>query len=80
VTACGGGQQPESNGVWINPRQKTTSRASWAKRLFGPDTVVDIKQAAEVERVGKERFLGRKKIMEKNLGCCNLIKKIKLLN
>jgi hypothetical protein len=75
VTACGSGQQPESDGVWINPRQKTISWASWTERLFGLDTVVGIKQAAKVERVGKERFLDRKKIMQKNLGCCNLNKK-----
>jgi hypothetical protein len=39
--ATGGcsGHQPESGGVWIDPRWKTTSQASWGERLFGPDTV-----------------------------------------
>jgi hypothetical protein len=35
---------------------------------------VEIEQAAKIEWVGKERFLGRKKIVKKNLGCCNLNK------
>jgi hypothetical protein len=38
---------------------------------------VEIKQAAEMEWAEKEGFLGRKKIVEKNLGCCSLNKKIK---
>jgi hypothetical protein len=42
---------------------------SW---LFALDTVVEIKQAAEMEWAGKERFLDRKKIVEKNFGCCSL--------
>jgi hypothetical protein len=47
----------------MDPRWKTTS---WAEMLFGSDTVVYIKQAGEMEWVGKERFLSPKKIMEKN--------------
>jgi hypothetical protein len=44
--------------------------------LFGPDTVVEIKHAGKIEWDGKERFLGRKKIVKKNLGCCSLNKKL----
>jgi hypothetical protein len=40
------------------------------------DTVVDIKQTVEMEWVEKERFLGRKKIVEKNLDCCSLNRKM----
>jgi hypothetical protein len=72
---CDGGRQPESSSVWIDPRWKIISWAGWAERLFGPDTVVKIKQAAKIEWVGKERFLGQKKIVKKNLGCCSLNKK-----
>jgi hypothetical protein len=72
--ACDYSQQPESGGVWIDPRWKTTSWASWAERLFGLDVVVKIKQGAKIECVGKERFLGQKKIVKKNLGCCSLNK------
>jgi hypothetical protein len=43
--------------------------------LFGPDTIVEIKQAAEMEWARKDRFFDQKKIMEKNLGCCSLNKK-----
>jgi hypothetical protein len=49
AAACGGGRQPESGGFWIDLRWKTTSWANWAERLFGLDTVVKIKQAAEIE-------------------------------
>jgi hypothetical protein len=57
---------------------KTVSQASWAEGLFGLDTVVEMKQTTKIEWVGKERFLGQKKIVEKNLGCYSLNKKIKL--
>jgi hypothetical protein len=53
-----GGEQLESGGVWIDLRWKTTSRASWVERLFGSNTVMEIKYAAKVEWAGKERFLG----------------------
>jgi hypothetical protein len=53
---------------------------SWVERLFELDTVAEIKQGAELEWAGKERFLDRKKIVKKNLGCCSLNEKIKLLN
>jgi hypothetical protein len=43
--------------------------------LFGPDNVVEIKHAAKIKWVEKERFLDRKKIMNKNLSCCSLNKK-----
>jgi hypothetical protein len=33
-----------------------------------------------MEWARKERFLGQKKIVEKNLSCCSLNKKFKLLN
>jgi hypothetical protein len=46
------------------------------KSLFGLDTIVEIKQAVKMEWAGKERFFGRKKIMEKNFDCCSLNKKI----
>jgi hypothetical protein len=65
----------ESDDVWIDPRWKTISQASWVERLFASDTVVKIKEAAEMEWNGKVRFLGHKKIVEKNLGCCSLNKK-----
>jgi hypothetical protein len=61
--------------VWIDPRWKTTSQVSWAERLFGAATVVEIKQTTEMEWAGKERFLGQNKIVEKNLGYCSLKKK-----
>jgi hypothetical protein len=67
----GGARQPKSSGVCIDPRWKTSS---WAERLFGSDTVVEIKHAVKMEWAGKERFLGRKKIMKKNLGYCSLNK------
>jgi hypothetical protein len=72
AAVCCGGRLLESSGVWIDPRWKTTS---WAQRLFGPDTVVEIKQAVKIEWAGKERFLGRKKIVKKNLSGCGLNKK-----
>jgi hypothetical protein len=71
AVACGYSRQPKLGGVWIVLRCKTTSWACWAKRLFGLDTIMEIKQAAKMEWAGKERFLGRNKIMEKNLGCCH---------
>jgi hypothetical protein len=40
---CGDDPQPESSSVWIDLRWSTTSCASWVERLFGPDTVVEIK-------------------------------------
>jgi hypothetical protein len=61
-------QQSESSDIWIDPRWKTTSRASGAKSLFGLDTVVEIKQIITIEWVGKERFLDPNKIVKKNLG------------
>jgi hypothetical protein len=33
---------------------------------------MEIKQAIKIEWIEKERFLGRKKIVKKNLGCYNL--------
>jgi hypothetical protein len=33
---------------------------------------VEIKQVAKIEWAGKERFLGQKKIVKKNLSCCSL--------
>jgi hypothetical protein len=71
AVACGYSRQPKLGGVWIVLRCKTTSWACWSKRLFGMDTIMEIKQAAKMEWAGKERFLGRNKIMEKNLGCCH---------
>jgi hypothetical protein len=47
--------------------------------LFGPDTVVEIEHAPKIEWAEKERFLGQKKIVKKNLGCCSLNEN-KLLN
>jgi hypothetical protein len=58
VAVCGDDRQPELDGIWIDPSWKTTSRASWVKTLFGTDTVVEIKQAAKIEWIGKERFFG----------------------
>jgi hypothetical protein len=43
ASVCGGGREPELGNFWIDPRWKTTSRA---ERLFGPDTIVEIKHAA----------------------------------
>jgi hypothetical protein len=43
--------------------------------LFGPDIIVEIKQVAKIEWIGKERFLCQKKILQKNLGCFSLNKK-----
>jgi hypothetical protein len=40
--------------------------------LFGPDIIVEIKQAAKIKLGEKERFLGQTKIVKKNLGCCSL--------
>jgi hypothetical protein len=40
---------------------------------------VEIEQAPKIEWAGKERFLGRIKIVKKNLGCCSLNKN-KFLN
>jgi hypothetical protein len=71
----GSDRQPESDSVWIDPRWKTISRASWANWLFGTDIVVEIKQATKKEWAGKEGFFRRMKIVEKNLGCCSLNKK-----
>jgi hypothetical protein len=45
------------------------------KMLFGPDNVVEIKHDAKIKWVEKERFLDRKKIVNKNLSCCSLNKK-----
>jgi hypothetical protein len=39
---CGGGQQLEFGGVWIDLRWKTTSQVSWTERLSGLDIVVEI--------------------------------------
>jgi hypothetical protein len=55
LQGCGGDD-------WIDLRWKTTSQASWAKRLFGLDTVVEIKQAAEMESAGKEIFWTERKL------------------
>ncbi len=68
---CGGDRELELGSVWIDPRWETINQTSWAKSLFGSDIVVEIKQTHEMEWAGKERFLGRNKIMEKNLGCCH---------
>jgi hypothetical protein len=43
TVVCCGGRQPESGDVSIDLRWKKASRASWAEKLFGPDTVVEIK-------------------------------------
>jgi hypothetical protein len=75
VAVCSGGRQPKSGDVWIDPRWKTTSRASWPKMLFVPNTVVEIKQTAKIEWTRKERFLDPKKIVKKNLGYCSLNEK-----
>jgi hypothetical protein len=40
-----------------------------------PDTVVEIKLAAEIEWARIEKFLDRRKIVEKKLCCCSLNKK-----
>jgi hypothetical protein len=48
--------------------------------MFALDNIVEIKQATKMEWDGNERFICRKKIVEKNLGCWSLNKKIKLLN
>jgi hypothetical protein len=42
----------------MDSRWRTTN---WAERPFGLDTIVEIKQVAEMEWAGKKRFLGRKK-------------------
>jgi hypothetical protein len=57
-TAVGGGSwQPKLGDIWIDPRRKITSRVSWAERLVGPDTILDIKQTAKIDWFRKERFL-----------------------
>jgi hypothetical protein len=63
----GGGRQLELDNVWIDPRWKTTIHARLTERLFESDNVVKIKYAAKMKWVEKERFLGRKKIVKKNL-------------
>jgi hypothetical protein len=60
-------------------RWKTTNLASWAERLFGSYTIVEIKHVTKMEWFEKEIFLKQKKIVNKNLGCCSLNKN-KLLN
>jgi hypothetical protein len=45
------------------PWWETNSKDSWSERLFGPDTVVEIRQTHKIEWVGKEKFLGRKKLL-----------------
>jgi hypothetical protein len=50
----GSDRQPESDSVWIDPRWKTISRASWANWLFGTDIVVEIKQATKKEWARKQ--------------------------
>jgi hypothetical protein len=37
---------------------------------------VEIKQASKIEWAEKERFLGQKKIVKKNLSCWSLNKKL----
>jgi hypothetical protein len=54
---CGSGRHPESGGIWIEPRWKTTSRASWSERLFELHTVMEIIHADKIEWVVKEKFL-----------------------
>jgi hypothetical protein len=48
---------------------------SWAQRVFGSNTIVEIKRVAEIEWARKERFLSQNKIVKKNLGFCSLNKK-----
>jgi hypothetical protein len=36
-------RQPESGGIWIDLRWKKTIPTSWAERLFGSGSVVEIK-------------------------------------
>jgi hypothetical protein len=55
---CGGGRQPELGGVRIDLRWKIDSQVSLTERLFGPNTVVEIKQGAKIEWTRKEKFLG----------------------
>jgi hypothetical protein len=45
----GSDRQPESDSVWIDPRWKTIGQASWADKLFGLDTVAEIKQTVKIE-------------------------------
>jgi hypothetical protein len=80
MSACGDARHPDSGGVWIDLRWKTISWVRWAKRLMRPDTVVEIKLAAEIEWAKIEKFLDHRKIVEKKLCCCSLNKKFKLLN
>jgi hypothetical protein len=48
ATVCGGGRQPYLGSVWIDVKWKTTNRACWAERVFGPDTVVKIKHMSKI--------------------------------
>jgi hypothetical protein len=50
VTVCGGGRQSKSSGIWIDLRWKKTSRASWAERLFGPNTIIGCQNGMGWER------------------------------
>jgi hypothetical protein len=67
-------------------RSQATSRLTRGDRQpvglkdFVSDIVVEIKQTLKIEWVEKERFFGKKKIMDTNLGCRSLNKKFKLLN
>jgi hypothetical protein len=63
-------------GIWIDAKWKTTSRANWAERLFELNNVVENKEAAKIEWVGKERFLDQRKIVKNNLGYFSLNKKL----
>jgi hypothetical protein len=66
TAVCGGGRQSESS---------DGGATSWTQRVFGSNTIVEIKQVAEIEWARKERFLSQNKIVKKNLGCCCLNKK-----
>jgi hypothetical protein len=57
-----------SSGIWIGLRWKTTSRVSWAKRLFGSVTVVEIKHAAKIEWARKKEIFGPKENCEEEFG------------
>jgi hypothetical protein len=59
-------------------RWKRTSQDSWAERLFGPNIVVEIKQAAKIKLGEKERFLSQTKNCEEEFGLLQF--KLKKIN
>jgi hypothetical protein len=68
VAVCANGWQPELGIVWIDPRWKTINWASYAERLFGLDTVMEIKHCAKIERLGKRDFWTKRKLWRRNWG------------